>query len=129
LSNGNKIAWNVVRQVTTEALTFERPVVVNWEGKPQVIIGRFQFAGDRGSDVISLNLEYSYARCKGNFSISTGPKGTWALACTNNLTVSGESGFGTGTDSEGNKLSFKVGGGVRDLPSHYPTNNLENLWF
>jgi hypothetical protein len=99
--------------------TTSRRIDAIWEGYPRTIVGavEFQRGQDAGTMKIDLPDGTGLGVCNGTYAVSSN-KGRWSLACPKGLTATGtlvtyppnKGSSGTGTDSNGRKVSFVIAG-------------------
>lgn len=95
-----------------------RPIAVTWEGVDDLIAGTVSLQQGKRQGRMAITLPKDQGKCEGTYALKNERRGTWSVACTNNLTASGtfeafgagKGSSGKGSDSEGRLLRFMVGG-------------------
>mgnify|MGYP001186942011 FL=1 len=93
-----------------------RSIAFSWEGYEELIIGTVGYEeSDDGKTSMSLNLPNNDGSCEGTYLLQNGGKGTWLVACSNNMGAAGtlnwddEGGvIGSGRDYKDKKVKFTV---------------------
>ena len=93
----------------------ERSIALSWEGYEDLIAGTVEFDEADYKGTLNLALPNNDGTCDGTYSLQKGGKGTWQIACTNNLGAAGtlkwlkDGGVtGTGRDHNDKKVKFTV---------------------
>ena len=93
----------------------ERSIALNWEGYEDLIAGTVKFDEADYKGTLNLPLPNNDGTCDGTYSLQKGGKGTWQIACSNNMGAAGtlkwveEGGVtGTGRDHNDKKVKFTV---------------------
>ena len=93
----------------------ERSIALSWEGYEDLIAGTVKFDETDYKGTLNLPLPNNDGTCDGTYSLQKGGKGTWQIACSNNMGVAGtlkwvEDGgvTGTGRDHNDKKVKFTV---------------------
>ena len=103
------------KAVKTYELKGDRSIALSWEGYGDLIAGTVSFdeADYRGN--LKLPLPNNDGTCDGTYSLQKGGKGTWQIACSNNMGAAGtlkwvkDGGVtGTGRDHNDKKVKFTV---------------------
>lgn len=95
-----------------------RPIAVRWEGYNELFAGTVLLKQGDGSGSVSIQLPNNDGSCNGLFQATTSSGSVWSVSCTNGLAASGTSkglgpgkgAIGEGTDTQGRKVSFTLGG-------------------
>ena len=93
----------------------ERSIALSWEGYEDLISGTVNFDETDYRGTLNLPLPNNDGTCDGTYSLQEGGKGTWQIACSNNMGAAGtlkwvkEGGVtGTGRDHNDKKVKFTV---------------------
>jgi hypothetical protein len=93
----------------------ERSIALSWEGYEDLIAGTVEFDETDYRGTLNLPLPNNDGTCDGTYSLQEGGKGTWQIACTNNMGAAGtlkwikDGGVtGTGRDHNDKKVKFTV---------------------
>ena len=94
----------------------ERSVAISWDGYKELIIGTVGYEeSDDGKTSMSLELPRNDGSCEGTYLLQNGGKGTWLLACSNNMGAAGTLNWnddgsvtGSGRDYKDKKVKFTV---------------------
>ena len=93
----------------------ERSIALSWEGYEDLIAGTVEFDEADYRGTLNLPLPNNDGTCDGTYSLQEGGKGTWQIACTNNMGAAGtlkwkkDGGVtGTGRDHNDKKVKFTV---------------------
>ena len=93
----------------------ERSIAVSWDGYQDLIAGKVKFNEADYKGTLNLPLPNNDGTCDGTYSLQVGGKGTWQIACTNNMGAAGtlkwtENGgvSGSGRDHNDKKVKFTV---------------------
>jgi hypothetical protein len=93
----------------------ERSIALSWDGYDSLIAGTVNFDESDYKGNIDLPLPNNDGICEGTYSLQAGGKGTWQIACTNNMGAAGtlkwikEGGVtGIGRDHNDKKVKFTV---------------------
>jgi hypothetical protein len=93
----------------------ERSIALSWEGYEDLIAGKVNFDETDYKGTLNLPLPNNEGTCDGTYSLQKGGKGTWQIACSNNMGAAGtlkwvEDGgvTGTGRDHNDKKVKFTV---------------------
>ena len=95
----------------------ERSVAISWDGYEELIIGTVGYVeSDDGKTSMNLELPNNDGSCEGTYLLQNGGKGTWLLACSNNMGAAGTLNWnddgsvtGSGRDYKDKKVKFTVG--------------------
>ena len=99
-------------------ITGTRTFALSWEGIDELIIGKLLFKEEDLIGRLTFTLPDNNIKCSGSYVLSTA-KGTWSILCEkNDMNASGflkwnnqnGSVSGSGEDSNGKKVKFKVSG-------------------
>jgi len=110
------VGENTVKKITKKyELKGERSIALSWDGYESLIAGTINFDETNYKGKINLPLPNNDGICEGTYSLQEGGKGTWQIACTNNMGAAGtlkwkkEGGVnGTGRDHNDKKVKFTV---------------------
>jgi hypothetical protein len=93
----------------------ERSIALSWDGYEDLIAGTVEFDEADYKGTLNLSLPNNDGSCDGSYSLQQGGKGTWQIACTNNMGAAGtlkwtENGgvTGSGRDHNDKKVKFTV---------------------
>jgi len=93
----------------------ERSIALSWEGYDDLIAGTVEFDETDYRGTLNLPLPNNDGTCDGTYSLQEGGKGTWQIACTNDMGAAGtlkwkEDGgvTGTGRDHNDKRVKFTV---------------------
>ena len=93
----------------------ERSIALSWEGYEDLIAGTVNFDETDYKGTLNLPLPNNDGTCSGTYSLQEDEKGTWQIACSNNMSASGNLKWvkdggvtGTGTDHNNKKVKFTV---------------------
>ena len=93
----------------------ERSIALSWEGYEDLIAGTVKFDETDYRGTLSIPLPNNDGTCDGTYSLQEGGKGTWQIACSNNMGAAGtlkwvkDGGVtGTGRDHNDRKVKFTV---------------------
>ena len=93
----------------------ERSIALSWEGYEDLIAGTVEFDEADYKGTLNIPLPNNDGNCDGNYSLQEGGKGTWQIACSNNMGAAGtlkwtEKGgvTGKGRDHNDKKVRFTV---------------------
>ena len=93
----------------------ERSIALSWDGYEDLIAGTVEFDEADYKGTLNLPLPNNDGTCDGTYSLQEGGKGTWQIACTNNMGAAGtlkwtEAGgvTGSGRDHNDKKVKFTV---------------------
>jgi len=93
----------------------ERSIALSWEGYEYLIAGTVKFDEADYKGTLKMKLPNNDGTCDGTYSLQEGGKGTWEIACTNNMGAAGtlkwikDGGVtGTGRDHNDKKVKFTV---------------------
>ena len=93
----------------------ERSVAVSWDGYQDLIAGTVEFDEADYKGTLNLPLPNNDGTCDGTYSLQEGGKGTWQIACTNNMGAAGTLKWtknggvsGSGRDHNDKKVKFTV---------------------
>ena len=99
-------------------ITGTRTLALSWEGIDELIIGKLLFKEEDLIGRLTFTLPDNNIKCSGSYALSTA-KGTWSILCEkNDMNASGflkwnnqnGSVSGSGEDTNGKKVKFKVSG-------------------
>jgi len=93
----------------------ERSIAVSWDGYQDLIAGTVKFNEADYKGTLNLPLPNNDGTCDGTYSLQEGGKGTWQIACTNNMGAAGTLKWtknggvtGSGRDHNDKKVKFTV---------------------
>jgi len=93
----------------------ERSLALSWEGYEDLIAGSVKFDEADYKGTMTTILPNNDGTCDGSYFLQQGGKGTWQIACSNNMGAAGtlkwdkDSGVtGTGRDHNDKKVKFTV---------------------
>ena len=93
----------------------ERSIAVSWDGYEDLIAGTVEFDEADYKGTLNLPLPNNDGTCDGAYSLQEGGKGTWQIACTNNMGAAGTLKWtknggvsGSGRDHNDKKVKFTV---------------------
>ena len=93
----------------------ERSIALSWDGYNNLIAGTVEFDETDYKGTLNLPLPNNDGICDGSYSLQEGGKGTWQIACTNNMGAAGtlrwtkDGGVtGNGRDHDDKKVKFTV---------------------
>lgn len=121
ISNKTKIKPKIIKKKDTNKITKkyklsgERSIALSWDGYEDLIAGTVEFDEADYKGTLNLSLPNNDGSCDGSYSLQQGGKGTWQIACTNNMGAAGtlkwtENGgvTGSGRDHNDKKVKFTV---------------------
>ena len=93
----------------------ERSIALSWDGYEDLIAGTVEFDEADYKGTLNLPLPNNDGICEGTYSLQEGGKGTWQIACTNNMGAAGTLKWtknggvtGAGRDHNDKKVKFTV---------------------
>ncbi len=93
----------------------ERSIALSWEGYQDLIAGTVNFDEKDYRGTLNIPLPNNDGTCNGTYSLQKGGKGTWQIACSNNMGAAGTLKWiknggvtGTGRDHNDKKVKFTV---------------------
>jgi len=93
----------------------KRSIALSWESYENLIAGTVEFDETDYKGTLNLPLPNNDGTCDGTYSLQEGGKGTWQIACTNNMGAAGtlkwtkDGGVtGKGRDHNDKKVKFTV---------------------
>ena len=93
----------------------ERSIALSWDGYEDLIAGTVEFDEADYKGTLNLQLPNNDGNCDGTYSLQEGGKGTWQIACTNNMGAAGTLKWiknggvtGSGRDHNDKKVKFTV---------------------
>jgi len=105
----------VKKVVKKYELKGERSIAVSWDGYNNLIAGTVEFDETDYKGTLNLPLPNNDGICEGSYSLQEDGKGTWQIACTNNMGAAGtlrwtkDGGVtGSGRDHDDKKVKFTV---------------------
>ena len=111
----NELEKNIPKTTKKYELKGERSIALNWDGYESLIAGTVNFDEADYKGNINLNLPNNDGNCEGTYSLQKGGKGTWQIACTNNMGAAGTLKWtknggvtGLGRDHNDKKVKFTV---------------------
>ena len=107
-----KESKNVVKKYELKG---ERSIALSWDGYEDLIAGTVEFNEADYKGALNLPLPNNDGTCDGTYSLQEGGKGTWQIACTNNMGAAGTLKWtknggvtGSGRDHNDKKVKFTV---------------------
>jgi len=93
----------------------ERSIALSWDGYDELIAGTVKFNEKNYKGTLNLPLPNNDGNCSGSYTLQTNGKGTWQIACTNDMGAAGTlkwkkggSVTGLGRDHNDRKVKFTV---------------------
>ena len=93
----------------------ERSIALSWDGYEDLIAGTVEFDEADYKGTLNLPLSNNDGTCDGTYSLQEDGKGTWQIACTNNMGAAGTLKWtknggvtGSGRDHNDKKVKFTV---------------------
>ena len=93
----------------------KRSIALSWDGYKDLIAGTVEFDEADYKGTLNIPLPNNDGTCDGSYSLQKGGKGTWQIACTNNMGAAGtlkwsetEGVTGKGRDHNDKKVKFTV---------------------
>ncbi|MDB4217292.1 hypothetical protein N9780_03075 [Candidatus Pelagibacter sp.] len=93
----------------------ERSIALSWDGYEELIAGTVEFDETDYKGTLNLPLPNNDGTCDGTYSLQEGGKGTWQIACTNNMGAAGTLKWnknggvtGLGRDHNDKRVKFTV---------------------
>ena len=93
----------------------ERSIALSWDGYEDLIAGTVEFDEADYKGTLNIPLPNNDGTCDGTYSLQEGGKGTWQIACTNNMGAAGTLKWtknggvtGSGRDHNDKKVKFTV---------------------
>ena len=116
LDNNNSSTSTTSKKKTKKyELKGERSIALSWDGYENLIAGTVEFDEADYKGTLKIPLPNNDGTCDGSYSLQKGGKGTWQIACTNNMGAAGtlkwtETGgvTGKGRDHNDKKVKFTV---------------------
>lgn len=101
-----------------ESNGMERAIAVHWEGYAELFAGTIREIGNGAKGIVAITLPNNDGECTGGYEADSRTTGTWSIACTNGLSANGtftafgkgKGASGTGSDMQGRKVSYTMGG-------------------
>tara|TARA_B110000037_G_scaffold22651_1_gene25546 strand:+ start:257 stop:1141 length:885 start_codon:yes stop_codon:yes gene_type:complete len=120
-SSSNTVTKKVEKKKETKKvvkkyeLKGERSIALSWDGYEDLIAGTVEFDEADYKGTLNLPLPNNDGTCDGTYSLQEGGKGTWQIACTNNMGAAGTLKWtknggvtGSGRDHNDKKVKFTV---------------------
>ena len=120
-SSSNTVTKKVEKKKETKKvvkkyeLKGERSIALSWDGYEDLIAGTVVFDEADYKGTLNLPLPNNDGTCDGTYSLQEGGKGTWQIACTNNMGAAGTLKWtknggvtGSGRDHNDKKVKFTV---------------------
>jgi hypothetical protein len=111
-SSANTTTKKIVKKYELKG---ERSIALSWDGYDQLIAGTVEFDEVDYKGTLNLPLPNNDGTCDGTYSLQEGGKGTWQIACTNNMGAAGTLKWnknggvtGLGRDHNDKKVKFTV---------------------
>jgi hypothetical protein len=103
------------KKVKKYELKGERSIALSWDGYEDLIAGTVKFDEADYKGTLSIPLPNNDGTCDGTYSLQEGGKGTWQIACSNNMGAAGTLKWtknggvtGSGRDHNDKKVKFTV---------------------
>jgi hypothetical protein len=103
------------KKVKKYELKGERSIALSWDGYEDLIAGTVEFDEADYKGTLSIPLPNNDGTCDGTYSLQEGGKGTWQIACSNNMGAAGTLKWtknggvtGSGRDHNDKKVKFTV---------------------
>ena len=114
--NNQKVEKKITKKIVKEyELKGERSIALSWDGYENLIAGTVEFDEADYKGTLKIPLPNNDGTCDGSYSLQEGGKGTWQIACTNDMGAAGtlkwtETGgvTGKGRDHNDKKVKFTV---------------------
>ena len=111
-----KIEKNETKKVVKKySESGESSIALSWDGYEDLIAGTIEFDEADYKGTINLPLPNNDGTCDGSYSLQLGGKGTWQIACANDMGAAGtlkwaENGgvTGKGRDHDDKKVKFTI---------------------
>tara|TARA_Y100000768_G_scaffold381167_1_gene359403 strand:+ start:121 stop:1260 length:1140 start_codon:yes stop_codon:yes gene_type:complete len=110
--NNQKVEKKITKKYELKG---ERSIALSWDGYENLIAGTVEFDEADYKGTLKIPLPNNDGTCDGSYSLQEGGKGTWQIACTNNMGAAGtlkwtETGgvTGKGRDHNDKKVKFTV---------------------
>ena len=114
---GSASSKNTKKIVKQYELNGERSIALSWEGYSSLIAGSVNFNEADYKGTLNLSLPNGDGDCSGSYSLQSDGKGTWQIACTNDMGAAGtlkwskiDGVTGSGRDHNDKKVKFTVAG-------------------
>ena len=114
---GSTSSKNTKKIVKQYELNGERSIALSWEGYSSLIAGSVNFNEADYKGTLNLSLPNGDGDCSGSYSLQSDGKGTWQIACTNDMGAAGTLKWnktngvtGRGRDHNDKKVKFTVAG-------------------
>ena len=114
---GSTSSKNTKKIVKQYELNGERSIALSWEGYSSLIAGSVNFNEADYKGTLNLSLPNGDGDCSGSYSLQSDGKGTWQIACTNDMGAAGtlkwskiDGVTGSGRDHNDKKVKFTVAG-------------------
>ena len=111
-SSSNTTAKKIVKKYELKG---ERSIALSWDGYEELIAGTVEFDETDYNGTLNIPLPNNDGTCDGTYSLQEGGKGTWQIACTNNMGAAGTLKWnknggvtGSGRDHNDKKVKFTV---------------------
>ena len=113
--NKNEEKKETKKTVKKYELKGQRSIALSWDGYSDLIAGTVDFDETDYKGKLNLELPNNDGSCEGSYSLQEDGKGTWQIACTNNMGAAGtlkwkkDGGVtGLGRDHNDKKVKFTV---------------------
>ena len=110
--NNQKVEKKITKKYELKG---ERSIALSWDGYESLIAGTVEFDEADYKGTLKIPLPNNDGTCDGSYSLQEGGKGTWQIACTNDMGAAGtlkwtETGgvTGKGRDHNDKKVKFTV---------------------
>ena len=112
----NKNNWILTNKVVKKySASGKRSIALSWDGYDELIAGSVKFDETDYRGTLNIPLPNNDGNCDGTYSLQEGGKGTWQIACTNDMGAAGTlkwtkngSVTGKGRDHNDKKVKFTV---------------------
>ena len=112
---GSTSSKNTQKIVKQYELNGERSIALSWEGYSSLIAGSINFNEADYKGTLNLSLPNGDGDCSGSYLLQSDGKGTWQIACTNDMSAAGTLKWnktngvtGSGRDYNDKKVKFTV---------------------
>lgn len=112
ITTDSKITKKVTKKYSQSG---KRPIALSWEGYANLIAGTVKFDEKDYRGILNIPLPNKDGICDGTYSLQKGGKGTWQIACTNEMGAAGTLKWtknggvtGQGRDYNDKKVKFTV---------------------
>lgn len=114
IANETDGSGNIKLSMSSEE--FSRQVVMNWSGRGDLISFVVLINNESGDGTFNIQISDGSINCSGFLDLLDIPEGKWSMSCNDGAVASGEfqtlgkgkGARGSGKDSKGNSISFRV---------------------